>query len=230
MTTVHVLSVFVTADGAYGNPLGVVLDGVDVASADRQRIAAELAYSETVFVDTSLDDAAATICIDIYTPTQRLPFAGHPTVGTAWLLAQVGQPVAALRTQAGDVATWGDGEMRWVRARPEWAPDFTLHRHPSPDDVLALDGAPAGVDALYAWAWADEGIGAVRARMFGPGVGVAEDEATGAAAIRLTAHVGRPLTILQGRGSVLHTRLGPHGTVELGGRVMLTEVRTVDQF
>ena len=221
-TTVHVLSVFVAPDGTHGNPLGVVLDGRAVAPSDRQQLAAGLAFSETVFVeDISFveDIDAGTSRIEIYTPTQRLPFAGHPTVGTAWLLAHAGTPVATLRTDAGDVAAWRDGDMQWVRARPGWAPEFTLQQHGSPDDVLALTGAPHGVHALYAWAWIDEALGTVRARMFGPCVGIAEDEATGAAAIRLAAHLGRPITITQGRGSILHTLFGPDDTIELGGRV-----------
>ncbi|MFG1871546.1 PhzF family phenazine biosynthesis protein [Micromonospora arborensis] len=80
----HVLRVFCGPGGRYGNQLGVVLDGQAVAAEqDRQAVAARLGYSETVFVDD-----AGTGVVDIYTPSVRLPFAGHPLVGTSWLLSR----------------------------------------------------------------------------------------------------------------------------------------------
>lgn len=78
-SVLDVLRVFCGPDGRNGNELGVVRDGSAVPDvADRQRIAGELGFSETVFVD---DPERGTI--DIYTPTLRLPFAGHPCVGAA---------------------------------------------------------------------------------------------------------------------------------------------------
>jgi len=56
-------------------------------------------------------------------------------------------------------------------------------------------------------------------------VGIAEDEATGAAAVLITGRLERDLEILQGRGSRLSTRVEIDGTVELGGRVVLDETR-----
>ncbi len=98
MSLLHVLRVFTGPAGAHGNPLGVVLDGPAVAPRDRQRMAAALGFSETVFVD----DAAGG-SLRIFTPTVEMPFAGHPLVGTAWLLRQEGRPIDALRPPAGEV-------------------------------------------------------------------------------------------------------------------------------
>ena len=81
-TTLHTLRVFLGPDGGGGNPLEVVLDGVAVPPARRQAVAADLGFSETVFVDDP-----ATGALQIFTPTVELPLAGHPLVGTAWLLA-----------------------------------------------------------------------------------------------------------------------------------------------
>jgi predicted PhzF superfamily epimerase YddE/YHI9 len=50
--------------------------------------------------------------------------------------------------------------------------------------------------------------------------GIPEDEATGAAALRIGELLGRPLEIHQGTGSLLHARPGPDGTIEVGGRVV----------
>jgi predicted PhzF superfamily epimerase YddE/YHI9 len=77
------------------------------------------------------------------------------------------------------------------------------------------------------WAWADEPAGRVRARMFGPSVGMPEDEATGAAAVMLTTDLGRDLEITQGRGSRLLTTHEGDGWATVGGRVVADGGRTV---
>src|SRR5215208_1320350 len=86
-TTLHVLRVFLGSDGEGGNPLGVILDGAAIAPSERQIVAADLGYSETVFVDDAGSGA-----LRIHTPAVELPLAGHPLVGTAWLLEQAGTP------------------------------------------------------------------------------------------------------------------------------------------
>jgi predicted PhzF superfamily epimerase YddE/YHI9 len=60
--------------------------------------------------------------------------------------------------------------------------------------------------------------------VFAPAFGIAEDEATGAAAVRLVSRLGRPITIRQGAGSLLLARSGPDGTAEVGGEVALDRV------
>jgi predicted PhzF superfamily epimerase YddE/YHI9 len=77
----------------------------------------------------------------------------------------------------------------------------------------------------YFWAWEDEAAGAVRSRCFPVMEGIEEDEATGSAAISLCAELGRELTIHQGEGSLLHARPLGEGRAEVGGRVVLDEVR-----
>lgn len=79
------LDVFTTQPHA-GNPLAVVLDGEGLDTAAMQAITREFNLSETVFVMPPVD-AAHRAAIRIFTPGQELPFAGHPTVGTAVLLA-----------------------------------------------------------------------------------------------------------------------------------------------
>ena len=68
-----------------GNPLAVVLDGDGLSDASMQAIAKEFNLSETVFV-CKADNAAHNAALRIFTPTHELPFAGHPTVGTAVLM------------------------------------------------------------------------------------------------------------------------------------------------
>jgi trans-2,3-dihydro-3-hydroxyanthranilate isomerase len=70
-----------------GNPLAVVLDAEGLSTAQMQAVAAEFNYAETTFV-LPPRDAAHTAQLRIFTPRHELPFAGHPNVGTAFVLAQ----------------------------------------------------------------------------------------------------------------------------------------------
>ena len=213
MTDLHTLRVFLGSDGSGGNPLGVVLDGAAMAAPERQAFAAELGYSETVFVvDRTTGE------LRIHTPTVELPLAGHPLVGTSWLLAETGTPVDTLRPPAGEVQTWSEDGLTWIRGRPEWGTPYDKQQL---DSIAAVDAVavPGGDAMVAAWAWEDEPAGRLRARVFPNAIGIAEDEATGAAALQFGALLGRELVIRQGEGSELHVRPGDDGTVAVGGRV-----------
>lgn len=72
-----------------GNPLAVVLAAQGLGDAEMQAIARENNLSETTFVlPPTRSDCAARV--RIFTPAQEVPFAGHPTLGTAWVLATEG--------------------------------------------------------------------------------------------------------------------------------------------
>ncbi|MEV0263931.1 PhzF family phenazine biosynthesis protein [Streptomyces sp. NPDC050617] len=217
MTGVHVLKVFCGPDGRGGNPLGVVRDGASIPGREaRQALAADLGFSETIFID----DAERGV-VDIYTPSVRLLFAGHPLVGVAWLLGST-----VLRPPAGDVPARRDGDVVWIRGHAKWAAGRRTERYASVAGVDALPAPPAGEGWLYAWAWQDEAAGVVRARAFPRrGGGVVEDEATGAAAMILTQELGRPLCVRQGAASEVLTRPHLDGTIEVGGRVLPSSVR-----
>ncbi|MEK6806250.1 MAG: PhzF family phenazine biosynthesis protein [Pseudomonadota bacterium] len=84
----HTLDVF-TEQRFGGNPLAVVLEADALTPAQMQQIAREFNLSETVFVQKATRKEAL-VRARIFTPAKELPFAGHPTVGTACLLAQLG--------------------------------------------------------------------------------------------------------------------------------------------
>jgi predicted PhzF superfamily epimerase YddE/YHI9 len=220
MTTLHVLRVFIGPDGRGGNPLGVFLDGESIPAARRQAVAADLGFSETVFVDDPAEGA-----IRILTPSRELPFAGHPAVGAAWLLRETGAPATTLRPPAGDVPFRHDTERTWIRARPEWVHPILVEQLASAAEVEQRAGQAMGDPGRYVWAWIDEDAGVLRSRYFATDVGILEDEATGAAAVVMGGLLGRPITIRQGVGSEILVRPQPDGAVEIGGRVELVEVR-----
>ena len=210
---------FVGDGGAGGNPLGVFLEGREVPEGERQGVAANLGFSETVFVEDPGQGR-----LRIFTPKEELPFAGHPLVGTAWLLAGEGFEVSALRPPAGEVPVRVEGDITFISGRPDWAPPFEHIELGSPAEVEALAGPPDGHDLAGAWAWEDEEAGYVRARVFPVRLGIEEDEATGAHAVRLAAKLRRTIVMRQGEGSLIFAEPRPDGTVEIGGRTELVEV------
>jgi len=217
--TVHVLNVFVGPDDGGGNPVGVFLGAAGWSQSRRQAIAADLGFSETVFVDDLVRGE-----LHIHTPVTELPLAGHPLVGTSWLLTKHGVWLDLLRPPAGEVPAWSANGRTWISARPEWAPEFDMRELPSPTDVDNHPGA--GPDQhLHVWSWQDEATGRVRVRVFPTALGIAEDEATGSAALRLGQLLERSLTIRQGADSEILVQPSGDGTVAVGGRVALVDTR-----
>ncbi|MFD6160766.1 PhzF family phenazine biosynthesis protein [Nocardia sp. NPDC060256] len=215
-TQLDVVRVFTDSAGRFGNELGIAR-AADVAEADRQALAAKAGYSETVVVEDPVDEIAR---VRIYTPAVELPFAGHPSVGTAWWFAEQGKPVRQLTVPAGPVAVELSEGLTWITARGEWAPDFTFHQLADLDELTTLRPDDFTGGPHYFWAWTDETRGVLRSRMFAPTLGIAEDEATGAAAVAITALLRRGLVITQGKGSQLFTAWDSDGWVRLGGRVV----------
>lgn len=218
MATLHVLRVFLGPAGAGGNPLGVFLDDAAIPPDRRQALASTVGLSATAFVDEPSPGPPAGARLAIFTPGTELAFAGHPAIGASWLLRRLGRPVDQLVLPAGDVRTWSEGDVTWIRARPDWVEPIRMAEYATTDEVDALPVPQPGDPGVYAWAWEDAGIGMLRARYFATDMGIGEDEASGTAAVLMGARVGLPLTIRQGRGSVINVRPGPDGTVEIGGR------------
>lgn len=224
---VTVLRVFTDRDGHFGNPLGVV-DAAAVEPADRQRIATELGYSETIFVSLPREGSHSAQA-HIHTPTSELPFAGHPTVGASWWLKDRGMPIKTLQVPAGIVQVSYDHDLTSVSARAQWAPVFSIHDVASLDELAAANPEDyADESEHYLWTWLDEAAGSIRSRMFAPYLGIREDEATGAAAVRITEHLSRDLTIVQGKGSIIETTWSPQGWVQVAGRVVDDGQRQLD--
>jgi trans-2,3-dihydro-3-hydroxyanthranilate isomerase len=91
MKEVRFIQADVFTDRAYaGNPLAIIPDGSGLTAEEMQAIAREMNLSETTFV-LPAEDTSASFRLRIFTPTKELPLAGHPVVGTCFVLAQRGR-------------------------------------------------------------------------------------------------------------------------------------------
>ncbi len=239
----HIVDVF--TDRVFGgNQLAVVLDAAGLSDAQMQSVAGEFNLSETTFV-LPPDDDANTAKVRIFTPGTEMPFAGHPTLGTAHVLATAGGLADGTTTEIVleegvgpvPVAVTARGESRTFArltaaqlpvfgppppSREALAGIFSL----SPDDIAAeppIEAVSCGVPFLFlpltgldamarlkvnqmrwdevlggywtidVFAWTRDTVhqsSDIHGRMFGPGVGVAEDPATGSAAAALAGYLG----------------------------------------
>jgi trans-2,3-dihydro-3-hydroxyanthranilate isomerase len=242
---------FVTADVFTsrrfgGNQLAVIPDARGLTTAQMQAITREFNYSETTFV-LPPDNPEHTRRVRIFTPANEIPFAGHPTVGTAHALAAIGE-IALTGDETRIVLEEGVGPVPVVIRSTGGVPEFcrfSVARLPEvlaplpPRSVLAsvlsldetdlLDGTwhpqvvscglpfafvclrdrtavararvkldaweqhLAGTDGSNVFVFAldaEESGHDVRARMFGPGVSVPEDPATGSACAALGGYLG----------------------------------------
>ena len=141
--------VFADRPGA-GNPLAVVLDAEGLSDDDMQAIARWTRLPETTFVLPPVDDATS-YRLRIFSPRREVPFAGHPSVGTAHAVLEAGlaTPRDGLLVQDGiagklPLRVQGEGATRTIAVR---TPRASLIEAASPDDprlVDALAGLPLG--------------------------------------------------------------------------------------
>ena len=250
-----------------GNQLAVFTDAREIPEERLQPLAREINFSETVFVYPAGGDGHARI--RIFTPGRELPFAGHPVLGTAFVLAGPLQ-LDELRLETGrgvvPVRLERDGSrivFGWMRQPvPTIAPfdraDELLdalgmqselpvelydngvpHVYvalPDEDAVASLDPGSVRLDGLGDLVgvncFAGSGL-RWKTRMFAPGVGVAEDPATGSAAGPLALHLARheriafgdEIEIRQGaeagRPSTLHAVARSPEEIEVGGSAVV---------
>lgn len=141
--------VFADRPGA-GNPLAVVLDGAGLSAADMQAIARWTRLPETTFV-LPAQDSDASYRLRIFSPRREVPFAGHPSVGTAHAVLEAGlaTPCDGFLVQDGlagklPLRVQGEGRTRTIAVR---TPRATLIEAAARDDprlAAALAGLPLG--------------------------------------------------------------------------------------
>jgi trans-2,3-dihydro-3-hydroxyanthranilate isomerase len=107
-----------TSERFGGNPLAVFLDADELDDATMQKLAREMNLSETTFV--SKPQGEGTAKVRIFTPGRELPFAGHPTIGTAWVMQHTGRAPDALTLElsAGLIPVHREDARLWMMPPP----------------------------------------------------------------------------------------------------------------
>lgn len=150
----RILNVFTIGDDPFsGNPLCVFEDARDLTDDQMQNLARQLNLSETTFVAPG--DGRATATVRIFTPTFEMPFAGHPTLGTAHVvrdLFEAGDAVV-LRMPAGEIAVRADGDMWTLQANRQPTREVTV----SAEDVTRAVGLSASSLAAQPL-WVNAGV------------------------------------------------------------------------
>jgi trans-2,3-dihydro-3-hydroxyanthranilate isomerase len=123
--TFYIVDVF-AVEKYTGNQLAVFTDAATLSEAQMQRLAKEINYSETTFI-TSPDLRDGGYDVRIFTPKKELPFAGHPTLGTAYIIQKtiINNPIETvnLNLEVGQIpVTWHNiddaVEVLWMRQKP----------------------------------------------------------------------------------------------------------------
>jgi len=115
----RLLNVFTDGDDPFsGNPLCVFEDATGLSDQDMQSLARQLNLSETTFVTSGHADVTANV--RIFTPNYEMPFAGHPTLGTAYVVHDLfgGGDAILLRMPAGDIPVRVAGRVWTLQANP----------------------------------------------------------------------------------------------------------------
>ncbi|HZN21081.1 MAG TPA: PhzF family phenazine biosynthesis protein [Gaiellaceae bacterium] len=139
----YVVADVFTDRALHGNQLAVFTDARGLDDEAMQRLAFEIGFSETTFVLPA--EQGGTVRIRIFTPKTELPFAGHPCLGTAWVLAApLQRGVVELETASGIVPVELDrddsGAIAFGRMEQ---PLPTVEPHPEPEPLLAALGVEA---------------------------------------------------------------------------------------
>jgi trans-2,3-dihydro-3-hydroxyanthranilate isomerase len=135
-----------------GNQLAVVWADGSETTEELQRLAVEFGFSETVFIEPDRPNpGGATYAVRIFTPASELPFAGHPTLGAAWAIRNLGDrdPSAEieLREGVGPIRVWFEGDqpdgLVWMQQNsPEFGNSYPVDR-----TAAALGLEAADIDA-----------------------------------------------------------------------------------
>lgn len=213
--TINTIRVFVDEKKQFGSPLGIVIDETNELTATaRQDIATKLNYSETVFINSVKEGN-----ISVYSPIRECPFSMYAALGVAWYFnTRLNNTVNQLVSRNQTIKVYKEAELVWVESPVAILPNWNFEQYKTPKEVEDFTVEQcANKEHVFMWAWIDESKGTIRARTFASDWGIPEDEANGSGSMRLATQLGRPLTILHGKGSLIFAKPVNQSIVIVGG-------------
>lgn len=188
-----------------GNQLAVFADAADIPEPLLQPLAREIGFSETVFALPPRDGGDARV--RIFTPQNEIPFAGHPTLGTAVLLADtLGKDRVVLETGRGAVPVTIDRVTGRASRGTMEQPIPTIAAYPDPDALLRTLGVDKSLLPVTVY---DNGIPHVYVMLPSPD-DVAALTPDASALVRLAREAGMPIlgfNVFSGAGRDWKTRM-----------------------
>lgn len=213
---IFTVNTFVDEGMRFGSPLGIIVDeGHEIDAKHRQQIATKLNYSETVFIDDRNTGA-----INVFSPIRECPFSMYAALGSAWFIRTVlHTKIDKLISKDQSIETFIKDENTWVRSKTTILPSWNFVQYGSAQEIESLHMSDfTQAEHVMVWSWMDEEKGIIRARTFAADWGIPEDEANGSGTMRLAARLGKQITVIHGKGSVLHANHYNQDFAEVGGQ------------
>jgi predicted PhzF superfamily epimerase YddE/YHI9 len=214
--------VFCDEKGHHGDKHGIIIDEEQkIHSDERQKIATDLGYAETIFINDI--DAAS---ISFFAKTEAIPFAGTAALAAARMLQRLSrkQP-ALLKTMDNAISLSFKGNEIWVDANISIMPRWNHLRLESVVEVERITLEESNdLEHTMVWAWSDRKNGVIRARTFAPDWMLPEVEANGSGSMILANRLDRRIVVIHGVGSKIFAESKSNDTASLGGRVAVNEM------
>ena len=214
---VNVVLVFANEEGKFGNPVGIVSDILQVISSEkRQKIIANLGFSESVFIENFTSGK-----VSIFNPIKEVRFAGHALIGTAYFISHMlSKPISFLECKGGKVQFWQEDRLTWIHASLTGTPPWHHEQLQNSTEIENLTSSQTTTKKhTMVWAWIDEKRGIIRARTFAPDWGIPEDQGNGSGSMQLATILDRSLEIHHGEGSVIYAKPAENDFADVGGMV-----------
>ncbi|SRR6266540_5076346 len=160
----YMLRVFTDGQGKFGDAASVVIDeGRHISDSERQGMAHELNTGETIFINN-----IASANISVIHPQGEIDFAGVGVLAVACLLTKLrDKPTEHILGRGGEITTWQDGNITWVRASLETMPHWQYKQLETAGDVGQIQlEETTSLQHTMVWAWIEEAKGSIRARTF----------------------------------------------------------------
>lgn len=225
---INILRAFVDENGCFGNPTGIILDeDRNLIPSDRQKIATELHFTDTVFIN-----ALDSVNISFFNPQQETKFAGDALISTSYFVSRIlGQKISFIVCKGGKVKTWDEGGLTWIEASLDGT---ALWNHQQLENAKAVENITPEEASKYkhtmVWAWIDEKKGLIKSRTFLPDWGTLEDQGNGSGSMQLAKITGRKIEIHQGLGSVIYSSPSGKNSARVGGRVKIDKLSLIKMF
>ena len=215
---VNIVRVFVDKNNKFGNPVGIVLDeDCKLDDDQRQKVAASLNFSETVFID-KLEEIPK---LSIFNPQEKVRFAGHAVLGVvSFINRDLGKNINKVSCSGETVESTKDKNIMYIKAPLPIMPNWNFEELLSPRLVENISKEDASNKKhTFVWSWIDEQKSLIRARTFAPDWGIPEDQANGSGSMLLTSRLNKNLEIHHGEGSIIFARPVDKNFAEVGGLV-----------